>query len=148
MSTQLTNDERTILDAIRETGAPVEMFELVHRLAPPPLTHDGRRREVKAWNARTVELIKVLIGLWERGILLETRDGDELPVFSIAEDCPSCHTVAGHPHTDYCQAYRRAVDGLHPDQPRCICPDPIGDGSQADSTCPIHGLTGTVWTGR
>lgn len=86
MSTQLTNDEQLILDAIRETGEPVEMFELVHRLAPPPTTRDGRRREVKAWHARTIELIKAIVGLWDRGILTETRDGDELPVYSIAKE--------------------------------------------------------------
>lgn len=37
--------------------------------------------------------------------------GDQQPA-----EYPCCHQLEGRPHTDYCQAYRRAVAGLHPNQ--------------------------------
>lgn len=52
-----------------------------------------------------------------------TRDGEVLTAFARIGDlvpparepgCPSCHTVAGHPHTEYCQ------------QPCPGCGEPMG----------------------
>lgn len=51
-------------------------------------------------------------------------------------ECPSCHTIAGHPHTDYCQAVAPAE---YPGQPdHCTYPRSDGDpwhwsdGTQVD----------------
>lgn len=41
-------------------------------------------------------------------------------VHGIKAECPSCHTIAGHPHTDYCQAVAPAE---YPGQPdHCTYP--------------------------
>ena len=48
-------------------------------------------------------------------------------VGQLAEpECPSCHTVAGHPHTEYCQvapggAQPCVVDGEQCTRPGCRC---------------------------
>lgn len=81
-----TADEQAILKALADAGEPTDMFTIVHQVAPPPQTTDGRTREHKAWSTRSIDLIRVFINLYERGFILETvpSDGEHGSRFELA----------------------------------------------------------------
>ena len=134
-----TADEQLILDELKRQNQPSDMFSILHAVEPPPDTTDGRRREVKAHHVRFVQLVRVFLGLWEQGTIIETYSDEAGHLYELAPtvECPQCHQAAGRPHTDYCPL------ALREDVFAGVCSSPRtnhGDGRGCqDETCPRHG---------
>jgi hypothetical protein len=65
-------------------------------------------------------------------------------------ECPSCHTHAGQPHTDYCQTSQPAATTSQPpthlrDVPTCPCQTrPLGEPGRHHPLCQHHPINRTL----
>lgn len=57
---------------------------------------------------RTIwDLVAENAWIWHEQLCAKKAIDPEDSVFQkLAGECPSCHTHAGHPHTDYCKAVK------------------------------------------
>jgi hypothetical protein len=79
-------DRQAMVDVFRLAGEPMDAFEAIHRLNPPPQNRDGRTREHKAWVRRDLDLHGTLVSLLESGHVVQVAPG--------TGDMPSLYALA------------------------------------------------------
>lgn len=81
------DDLVAVLEVYAAEEGPHDIFDVAHRLAPPPDRHDGRTRETKAWQQRSLTYLRGQYEAYELGLLAETfkADGENPSLFSITK---------------------------------------------------------------
>ena len=76
-----------VLEVYAADDGPHDIFDVAHRVAPPPTKLDGRTRETKAWRERLLTLLRAQSEAYELGLLAETvlADGENPSLLSITK---------------------------------------------------------------